>query len=232
MDFLLKKQVFLHCICFKSVHLRYHQWSGFGYCFTIDERNFHGSYFYGTNFHEFLSTKFNSIGFKCLRGFFSNRNDIWGNLIDETYFQEISYSNFLLSPMNLPSTDFVLKGFELVKNFSWFSQLVHENAFEFLLMELIFTASSRIKWVSNDLNGFPNNRVQFYSFPMKKFNLDGLPSLKSISIGFQSTLLVFLKLKFLLRIGCLHGVSFAWNGLPWSVSLQNTFPGFFFPKIS
>ena len=56
-------------------------------------------------------------------------------------------------------------------------------------------------------NCLSNNEIQFRGFAVKDIYFQGVPSMQSFSVVFQSTLLVFME--FPLRIGCLHVLSSA-----------------------
>ena len=64
-------------------------------------------------------------------------------------------------------------------------------------------------YIMNEINfnGLSINEIQFRDFPLKDVYFHGVPSMKSLSLVLQSTLLVFMG--FTLRIRCLHGLSSA-----------------------
>ena len=195
MDFLSRKTVSVQCICMISIHLAI-------------QGSVHGSYFNGTQFHEvcFDEMQFDwfqieSIGF---HGFLFNRNDIDGIFVIVAVSQGHLLQIVLISSMNFPSTDFVLKDFKTMKKaflfFTVFKKSIHwvlvggVNFHSLLMNEMAF-------------NGFSNNEVQFRRFPTNEINFQIISAMQSFPKCFQSTILVFVG--FPLTIRWLHGLSFA-----------------------
>ena len=191
MDFLPKKAVSLHCICLKSVHLAFPamKWflviaSPMMKAVSLDPTPMEH------NFTKFPTTKLILIAFKSIQ------------MVSIVIFQAKRYPrNFnqcnrfprksqivLISSMIFPSADFDLKDFQSRKKLFRLSQLLKGVSSEFLLMELIFIASSWMKWIS-----MVSLRTKFNSvdFPRMKSIFNFFSSMKSFPTGLQSTIFGF-----------------------------------------
>ena len=208
MDFLSNKTSSLQSICLITVHLAFPSVKWFCFWFRDWRRQFPWILLLWNTvlrtFHQSSSIRLISIRFNWFPWVFFHFKRDPRNFIPCNRFPRKSYPQSFNLFHDFPNNSFfplVLpisgKSFsvptEFKRNFLWF--LVDGADFRsFFMDEMHF-------------NRFSNNEVQFLGFPMNEVTFQYFSSMKSISIGFQATILVFVDSP--LTIGWLQGFLFA-----------------------
>ena len=183
------------------------QWTHF-HEFSVVEIQFGCFQIDSIRFHGFRSTRNN------IHGYWINQTDFSGKHIHKlfTFFHELAINGFCFQGRPISG-----KAFVTIVERIWLWILIDGVDFHSFLTDGI------------TFNGVSNSQLHFRGFPVNEINFNGVPSRKSLSLVFQSTLLVFMEIP--LRIGCLHGFSVAWSWLRWSFFLQISFPRVYFLEI-